>query len=139
MTRLPAIGDAVRVRVEIPKGSLVKRRADGHVDFVSPLPCPFDYGSLPDTVSADGDPIDALLVGRPQGRAVGAEVDSRVLAVVRFVDAGRDDPKLVCGATLTVAERRELARFFRLYARLKHVLNRLRGGRGATFVSAIDG
>ena len=47
----------------------MKWGADGTVDFVSPLPSPFNYGSVPDTLSEDGDPLDALLVGprRPAG------------------------------------------------------------------------
>jgi len=136
---MPRVGDPVRVQVEIPRGSLIKRRADGGVDFVSPLPCPFDYGSLPDTCAPDGDPIDALLVGRPQGRRRGTLVDARVLAIVRFVDAGADDPKLVCGfAPLTARDRRRVVRFFRLYAPLKRMLARLRRQRGETRYVGIE-
>jgi hypothetical protein len=36
----------VEVLIEIPRGSFVKRGSTGHVDFVSPLPCPFNYGSV---------------------------------------------------------------------------------------------
>ena len=38
----------VEVVVEIPRGSFLKRGSSGRVDFVSPLPCPFNYGSVPD-------------------------------------------------------------------------------------------
>ncbi len=139
MSELPRIGDVVRVHVEIPKGSLVKRRADSSIDFVSPLPCPFDYGSLPDTLADDGDPIDALLVGEPQGRRRGAQVDARVLAIVRFIDAGREDPKLVCGTPpLSPKDRRRVERFFRLYAPLKRILALLRGQRGDTRYAGLD-
>ena len=139
MSALPAVGDRVRVRIEIPRGSLVKRRADGSVDFVSPLPCPFDYGCLPGTRSTDGDPIDALLIGRPQGRRRGTNVDARVFAIVRFVDAGCEDPKLVCGfAPLTSRARRQIHRFFRLYAPLKRMLGRLRGEREETRYLGLD-
>ncbi|NOY92735.1 MAG: inorganic diphosphatase [Deltaproteobacteria bacterium] len=139
MSALARIGDSVRVRVEIPKGSLVKRRANGSVDFISPLPCPFDYGSLPDTRAADGDPIDALLVGEPQGRRRGTQVDARVLAIVRFIDAGAEDPKLVCGTPpLSPKDRRRVERFFRLYAPLKRALARLRRQRGETRYLGLD-
>ena len=37
----------VEVVIEIPRGSFLKRGSTGHVDFVSPLPCPFNYGSVP--------------------------------------------------------------------------------------------
>ena len=39
----------VDVVIEIPRGSFLKRGSTGHVDFVSPLPCPFNYGSVPAT------------------------------------------------------------------------------------------
>ena len=39
----------VEVIIEIPKGSFIKRGSTGQVDFVSPLPCPFNYGSVPTT------------------------------------------------------------------------------------------
>jgi inorganic pyrophosphatase len=35
------------VVIEIPRGSFLKRGSTGRVDFVSPLPCPFNYGSVP--------------------------------------------------------------------------------------------
>lgn len=37
----------VEVVIEIPRGSFLKRGSTGHIDFISPLPCPFNYGSLP--------------------------------------------------------------------------------------------
>ena len=49
--------------VEVPRGGVVKRRADGTVDFISPVPCPFNYGSAPSLPSGDGDPLDVVLLG----------------------------------------------------------------------------
>jgi inorganic pyrophosphatase len=37
----------VEVVIEVPRGSFLKRRSTGHIDFISPLPCPFNYGSVP--------------------------------------------------------------------------------------------
>ena len=37
----------IEVVIEIPRGSFLKRGSTGHIDFVSPLPCPFNYGSVP--------------------------------------------------------------------------------------------
>jgi inorganic pyrophosphatase len=131
----PQRGDAVRVRIEVPRGGLVKRRSDGRIDYVSPLPCPFNYGSLPGTRAPDGDPIDAVLLG-PR-RAEGDEVEASVIAVVRFVDAGADDPKLVCAAGApSPRDLRLVAAFFRFYAVAKAALNRARGIEGRT---AYDG
>jgi len=135
----PEVGDAVRVRIEIPRGSLLKRRADGHIDFLSPLPCPFDYGSIPDTLARDGDAIDALLVGPGQGRRRGTLVDTHVLAVVQFIDLGQDDPKLVCGdAPLSGRDRRRVTRFFQVYAPLERMLARLRRQHGETLFVGLD-
>jgi inorganic pyrophosphatase len=119
----------VEAVVEAPRGSFVKRRADGRVDFVSPLPCPYNYGSLPGTVSGDGDPVDAVILG-PRRRA-GERVRLPVRAEVRFVDEGRDDTKLVLSAeSLGAMERAGLVLFFTVYARAKHLLARLRGRGG---------
>ena len=125
------IGDIVEVVIEVPRGGFVKRRADGSVDFVSPVPCPFNYGSARGTLADDGDPLDVVLLGprRPPGFAG----RFRIWSVVDFVDAGQADPKLVCGPTPpTAADRRRVRVFFRLYARVKRLLNRARGQRGVT-------
>ena len=121
----------LRVVIEVPRGGFVKRRDDGSIDFVSPLPCPFNYGSVPGTVSGDGDRLDALVLG-PR-LAAGVEVLVPVVARVDFVDAGASDPKYVCSrAPLGRIDALRVALFFRSYARLKGALNRLRGKRGPT-------
>ena len=40
--------------VEVPRGSFIKRTPSGEVDFVAPLPSPFNYGSVPAVQAADG-------------------------------------------------------------------------------------
>ncbi len=127
----PRIGELVIVRVEVPRGSFVKRRSDGSVDFVAPLPSPFNYGSVPGTRSPDGEPLDAILLGPPL--PVGHVERRAIVAVVRFVDAGLLDPKLVCGdGPLRPSQRARLATFFRRYALFKTVLNAARGRAGRT-------
>jgi inorganic pyrophosphatase len=116
----------VTVTIEAPRGTFTKRRADGSVDFVSPLPCPFNYGSIEGTLAPDGDPLDAIVLGPRLGR--GSRVDVEVLAVYGFRDRGALDPKLVCGPPpLRAAQRRAIERFFWAYERLKRGLQRLRG------------
>jgi inorganic pyrophosphatase len=128
---LGEIAQEVQIRIEVPRGSFVKRRPDGSVDFVSPLPCPYNYGSIEGTIAADGDPLDALLLGHQ--RAAGTRVRVPVRAVMGFVDDGIPDPKVVCSVRpLTRAERRGVERFFRRYAVLKRVVNRLRRRPGRT-------
>ena len=53
----------VEVVIEVPRGSCVKRGSLGHVDFVSPLPCPYNYGSVPTHIGLEGDLLDAVVLG----------------------------------------------------------------------------
>lgn len=121
--RYPGVGDLptrVGVQIEVPRGSFVKRRQDGKIEFVSPLPCPFNYGSILGLTAADGEPLDALVFG--PSLPFGTSCDAEVRAVVDFVDDGVLDPKVVCSPTpLSGAQRRSVERFFRLYARLKRI------------------
>jgi inorganic pyrophosphatase len=52
------------VVIEVPRGSFLKRGSTGHVDFISPLPCPFNYGSVPIYLGLEGDLLDALVLGK---------------------------------------------------------------------------
>ncbi|MGE0792275.1 MAG: inorganic diphosphatase [Sandaracinaceae bacterium] len=118
------------VVIEVPAWTFVKRRPDGSVDFVSPLPSPFNYGSIVGTVGPDGDPLDALVLG-PRLEA-GTRVRTTAYAEVDFVDAGVPDPKRVCGRPLSAIDRARVISFFVVYARFKRALHRLRGARGLT-------
>lgn len=121
----------LEVVIEVPLGGFIKRRDDGSVDFISPAPCPFNYGSVPDTRSGDGDRLDAVVLGQRLAR--GARVTLPVVACVDFIDAGDEDPKWICSAhPITRREQALIAGFFGLYARAKTVLNTLRGKRGKT-------
>lgn len=120
-----------RVRIEVPRWSFVKRKADGRVDVISPLPCPYNYGCIEDIVAADGDGLDALVLG-PR-LAAGVYVDTTVRAVFGFRDAGVEDPKLVCSdVPLTDADRRGVERFFWAYAWFKRGIHHVRGASGTT-------
>ena len=129
----------VRACIEVPRGSFIKRELHQgrRIDFISPLPSPFNYGYLPGIPGDDGDPLDAVILG-PR-LPLGGQVELPVVARVRFVDAGRGDHKLVLSeAPLTPAQRRALAAFFLLYARAKALLNLMRGRRGATRYEGLD-
>ena len=132
------IGGHVEVLVEAPKWSFIKPDTEGGIDLVSPIPCPYNYGCLPGTISGDGDPIDALILGSSLPRGHRARVEVR--AVVHFVDNGDLDPKLVCStAPLTAFDFARLTIFFESYARLKGVVWTLRGDvRGRTFLDRIE-
>jgi inorganic pyrophosphatase len=123
---LDDVAERPRVMIEVPRGSFVKRRPDGSRDFVAPLPCPYNYGSVLDTLAPDGDPLDAIVLGPRLER--GEIVTFPVRAVMGFVDGGVADPKLVCAvAALSEEQKAGIARFFRFYARFKRVLNLVRG------------
>lgn len=53
----------VEVVIEVPRGSFLKRGSTGRIDFVSPLPCPFNYGYVPDYIGGEGDYLDAVVLG----------------------------------------------------------------------------
>ena len=112
----------VDVVIEIPRGSFLKRGSTGRVDFVSPLPCPFNYGSVPKFLGLDDDLLDALVLG-PRLR-VGARLRVRAWGAVTLIDRGMMDDKLVCSEHHPgESERNDVLRFFRLYAKCKGLLN----------------
>jgi inorganic pyrophosphatase len=120
------------VVIEIPSGSFLKRGSTGHVDFVSPLPCPFNYGSVPQYIGLEGDLLDAVVLG-PR-LALGVRVRVRAWGAVVMSDRGMSDDKLICSAQpLRPGERRRVLEFFSFYARCKGLLNfvRRRPGRNA--------
>jgi inorganic pyrophosphatase len=123
--------EELEVVIEVPRGGFIKRTDAGSIDYVSPFPCPFNYGSVPDTRSGDGDRLDAVVLGPRLPR--GARVRLKVVALVRFVDAGEQDPKYVCSEKPpTLSEVATIVGFFKLYELLKGALNRARGKRGPT-------
>ncbi|WP_228720641.1 inorganic diphosphatase [Nitrogeniibacter mangrovi] len=120
------------VVIEIPRGSFLKRGSSGHIDFVSPLPCPFNYGAVPHLLGQEGDLLDAVVLG-PR-LPVGTRVTLPAWGAVILIDRGMTDDKLICSAhPVSAAERRRILRFFAFYARCKGVLNawRRRPGRNA--------
>ena len=122
----------VDVVIEIPRGSFVKRGSTGLVDFVSPLPCPYNYGSVPDFVGLEGDLLDALVLG-PSLRA-GTLLRVKAWGAVTLMDRGMSDDKLVCSAwPPSDAQKKNVVRFFHFYAKCKGLLNiwRRRPGRNA--------
>jgi len=120
----------VVVVIEIPRGSFLKRGSTGHVDFISPLPCPFNYGSVPNLVGLEGDLLDAVVLG-PR-LPLGTRVRVKAWGAVTLTDRGMSDDKLICSTKpLGLSEQHQMLQFFRLYARCKALLNwwRRRPGR----------
>lgn len=123
--------DVIEVLIESPRFTHIKRKTNGRIDFISPLPCPFNYGCVPQSISGDGDPIDVVLLGPRLPR--GTRAQSKVVAVVDFIDAGDADPKWICSnAAVTWIDRITVHSFFVIYAVTKRALNTVRGKQGVT-------
>jgi inorganic pyrophosphatase len=119
----------VDVMIEVPRGSFLKRGSTGSIDFISPLPCPFNYGAVPDLLGLEGDLLDALVLG-PR-LPFGTRVKMRAWGAITLMDRGLIDDKLICSAEpATEHQRQQVLRFFHFYARCKALLNALRGRPG---------
>jgi inorganic pyrophosphatase len=122
MDAAPRVLDVV---IEVPRGSFLKRGSSGHVDFISPWPCPFNYGAVPGLLGLEGDLLDALVLG-PRLR-YGTHTQVPAWAAVTLTDRGMSDDKLICAVHQPSRDEIDrVLRFFRLYARCKGLLNLLR-------------
>jgi inorganic pyrophosphatase len=115
----------VDVVVEVPRGGFVKRGWQDRIDFVSPLPCPYNYGSVPTHLGLEGDLLDALVLGPRLAR--GTRLRVTAWCAVTLTDRGLSDDKLVCSRHRpSPREIERVLRFLRFYAWCKGLLNRVR-------------
>ena len=120
---------SLEVVIEIPQGSFLKRGSTGKVDFISPLPCPFNYGSVPNYIGLDGDLLDAVVLG-PR-LPLGTKIRVKPWGAVMMTDRGLMDDKLICAEhSPDAAQREKVLSFFRCYAKCKGWLNMWRGRPG---------
>ncbi len=115
------------VLIETPRGSFIKRGVRGGKlvgVWLSPLPCPFDYGSCSGIPAPDGAERDAVWLGVHQ--RAGATVRGKVAAVVEFADHGVQDDKWVVtqDGEITAVQIRKVAIFFAFYAAVKWALGK---------------
>jgi inorganic pyrophosphatase len=91
----------VNTVVEIPEGSMLKiewdrERAAFMLDRVEPAifakPC--NYGFIPQTLDEDGDELDTLIFA-PEPIPTGVWLEARIVGVMKFVDDGEVDDKIV--------------------------------------------
>lgn len=134
-----AAPDEANLVVEIPAGGFTKYEIgeDGmlHVDrFIAmPVAYPANYGSMPRTLAGDGDPLDALVLTRAPLHP-GSVIRFRAVAVLRMVDTGESDQKIIGVPVdkvdasyadvrdiddLPQQERDRLEAFFRVYKQLQ--------------------
>lgn len=119
------------VVIEIPRWSFLKRGSGGSVDFVSPLPCPFNYGSVRTFIGSDDDFLDAIVVGPRLAR--GVRVAVYAFGAIGLTDRDMYDDKLVCSLRpLRWWDRRMVLVFMHIYGWSKRLLNYARRRRGRT-------
>lgn len=142
--------EIINVIVEIPKGSMNKYEYDKTYNMMkldrvlfSPFHYPGDYGIIPQTLSEDGDPLDAMvLVTNPT--FPGILIESRPIGLLRMIDDGAIDDKVVCVSlndprylhtTDIIAMedhyRSEIAHFFQVYKDLEGKKVEIEGWQGA--------
>ena len=122
---------SVEVVIEIPRGSFLKRGSFGHLDFVSPFPCPYNYGSIHQYIGGEGDFLDAVVLG-PR-LAAGSRVQVNAYGSVGLSERFMSDDKLICAAEpISANDRRNILLFFNFYAFCKGLLNVVRGQSGGS-------
>ncbi len=91
----------INVVVEIPAGSNHKIEWDRKLgtmklDRVEPIIFvkPTNYGFIPQTLDEDGDELDALII-TDQPLSTGIFLQARIIGVMKFVDDGEVDDKVV--------------------------------------------
>lgn len=92
----------LNVVIEIPTGSNHKiewdrKHACFMLDRVEPMafakPC--NYGFIPQTLDEDGDELDVLMI-TDQPLTTGIWMKAKILGVMKFVDGGEVDDKIIC-------------------------------------------
>ncbi len=112
----------MQIVIETSKWSfrkLVKTEDGFKPAFISPIPTPFNYGYIEDTLGEDGAPLDVIVLG-PRHDS-GERLDLSIIGRVNFIDDSRIDDKYI--ATLD-GRRHEIAIkvFFTFYVISKFFL-----------------
>ncbi|HEY7438195.1 MAG TPA: inorganic diphosphatase [Acidimicrobiia bacterium] len=130
--------DEVVAVIEIPRGSRNKYEADHETGAIwldrmlfTSVQYPTDYGYVPETLAADGDPIDVMVL-LDEPTFPGCRIRSRVIGVLHMEDEkGQDDKLLAVVATdprvarirsiddVEEAVLDEIAHFFEVYKALE--------------------
>ena len=87
---VPVGGEPVKYEFDKLSGALFVDRI-----LHTPMRYPANYGFVPNTLSPDGDPLDALVIARSPF-VPGCVVRARPIAVLKLEDEAGGDEKLVC-------------------------------------------
>lgn len=97
----PRSPDLVNAVIEIPEGSVNKYEYDKKLHvfrldrrLFSPVHYPGDYGFIPSTLAADGDPLDVLVLASDP-TFTGCLVEVRPIGVLQMTDQGKMDEKVL--------------------------------------------
>ncbi|HSR80383.1 MAG TPA: inorganic diphosphatase [Hyphomicrobiaceae bacterium] len=102
IVEVPIGGEPIKYELDKAAGTLVVDRF-----LHTPMRYPGNYGFVPHTLSADGDPID-VLVANTRPIVPGAVINVRPIGVLKMVDdAGRDE-KILAVPTPKLTKRYEL-------------------------------
>ena len=148
------IGDGapeeINAVIEIPRGETNKYEYDKQLNvfrldrnLYSPVHYPGDYGFVPSTLSADGDPLDVLvLVDAPS--FAGCVMTVRPIGVLKMIDQGSEDEKILAvGLNNPVYHdvndytqlyphlMKEIEHFFTVYKELEAKTTRIQGWQDA--------
>jgi inorganic pyrophosphatase len=116
-----AMTNIYSICIEVPRGGLIKRNEHGDIDYISPMPCPFNYGSVLQIKGEDGDLQDAILLGKK--KSVGFCGEYQLLGQVLFMDKGEEDHKWIFSEKniIRLRDKVVLHAFFRIYAKIKKI------------------
>ena len=119
------------ITIEVPRWGFVKRGSTDKIDFISPIPCPYNYGSIRAYVGLDNDYLDAIVIGPRLPRDT--VITCPAFAAIGLSDRGLYDDKLICATKpLSFLDKCLVASFFRCYALFKRILNFIRRQPGQT-------
>lgn len=99
------VGEAVNGIIEIPRGSRAKYEICEETGMLtldrvlySSVAYPANYGFVPQTYCDDGDPLDILVLSQIDIIPM-TIVEARIIGVVKMIDGGEADDKLIAVAT----------------------------------------
>ncbi|MDD3032609.1 MAG: inorganic diphosphatase [Candidatus Pacebacteria bacterium] len=130
----------IKIFVEIPKGSRQKYERDEETQRIEldrtiygPVSFPFEYGLIENTISSDGDPLDAVVLTN-EATFPGCLVKSKIIGMLSMEDEGGIDNKIIAVpvakinptyahindvSDLTEFERNSIKEFFEIYKRME--------------------
>ncbi|MFM9279289.1 inorganic diphosphatase [Paenibacillus jiagnxiensis] len=93
--------EEINAVIEIPQGSLIKYEIDADTGYViadryqsMSVQYPGNYGSIPQTIGGDGDPLDVLVLTR-EPLVPGTIIKVRPIGTLNMVDGGEADEKVI--------------------------------------------